>query len=105
VVNAGQKPAPAAKAAPAPEPAKPPAAPEEATPLLSKGLLAVIVPAGAALVFALILWAASVSGDKGSAAANIIDLLPGILFPAVVFAISYYLTWLLYKHFTKKIGA
>ena len=57
--------------------------------------------AGAAAVVGLVLIAAALSGDGETGWEAIKSNLPGVLFPAAVFAFSFWMTWLLYRHFVK----
>ena len=57
--------------------------------------------AWAAAVLGIILIAAALSGDGETGWAAIYSNLPGILFPVAVFAFSFWMTWLLYRHFVK----
>jgi len=53
------------------------------------------------LILGLIFVAAALSGDGETGWAAIRANLPGILFPVAVFAISFWMTWLLYRRFAK----
>jgi hypothetical protein len=57
--------------------------------------------AGAAAVIGIVLIAAALSGNGETGWAAIKSNLPGVLFPAAVFAFSFWVTWLLYRHFVK----
>lgn len=52
------------------------------------------------LAAVLVLVAAALSGDHPSAADAIRAQLPGILVPGAVFALSFWVTWALYRRFT-----
>jgi len=52
-------------------------------------------------VLAYILIAAALSGNGETGWSAIKTNLPGVLFPAAVFALSFWMTWLLYRHFVK----
>jgi len=54
---------------------------------------------------AIILGAAVLSPGEASAWAKIVTHLPGMIIPALIFGMSYWVTWVLYKHFTKTLGA
>lgn len=56
---------------------------------------------GAAALLGLVLIAAAFSGNGETGWAAIRSNLPGILFPVAVFAFSFWMTWLLYRHFVK----
>ena len=47
----------------------------------------------------LVLFAAAYSGDYPSAGAAILGQLPGIVVPGAVFALSFWVTWALYRKF------
>lgn len=47
----------------------------------------------------LVLVAAAMSGDHASAGAAILAQLPGIVVPGAVFALSFWVTWALYRKF------
>lgn len=47
----------------------------------------------------LVLIAAAYSGDQPTAAAAIVAHLPGIVVPGAVFAVSFWVTWALYRRF------
>lgn len=57
--------------------------------------------ASAAAVIGIVLIAAALSGDGEPGWAAIKSNLPGVLFPAAVFAFSFWMTWLLYRHFAR----
>lgn len=57
--------------------------------------------AAALLVLGLIFVAAALSGDGETGWAAIRTNLPGIGFPVAVFAVSFWMTWFLYRHFVK----
>lgn len=56
-----------------------------------------VVMSAAATV--LVLVAAAFSGDQPSASAAIVAHLPGIVVPGAVFAVSFWVTWALYRRF------
>jgi len=57
--------------------------------------------AGAVAVLGLILIAAAYSGKGETGWDAVRANLPGIIFPVAVFAFSFWMTWLLYRHFVK----
>lgn len=57
--------------------------------------------AGAAALLGIVLIAAALSGNGETGWAAIRANFTGILFPAAVFAFSFWMTWLLYRHFVK----
>jgi len=57
--------------------------------------------AGFAAILGLVLIAAAYSGQGEPGWAAIRANLPGIIFPVSVFAVSFWMTWLLYRHFVR----
>jgi hypothetical protein len=55
----------------------------------------------AAAVIGIVLIAAALSGKGETGWVAIKSNLPGVLFPAAVFAFSFWMTWVLYRHFAK----
>jgi prepilin signal peptidase PulO-like enzyme (type II secretory pathway) len=64
------------------------------------------VIAGVLLIFitVLVLGAAAMSGDGTHGWQAVRQNLPGVIVPAAIFAVSFWLTWLLYRHFSRKLG-
>lgn len=66
---------------------------------------AVLWTIGVAIALMLILGAAALSRGAGETAARaIVRQAPGILVPGAVFAVSFWITWALYRRFSKKPG-
>jgi hypothetical protein len=51
----------------------------------------------------LVLGAAAISGDGTQGWQAVRQNLPGVIVPAAIFAISFWLTWLLYRHFSSRL--
>jgi len=56
------------------------------------------------VAIAVIFWAATVGREGRTGMDAVRHNLPGIAIPVVIFSISFWVTWLLYRHFAKKVN-
>jgi hypothetical protein len=66
----------------------------------ARAVLAVVI---AVVFLAVTLGAVFLSPGAGSAGARLVRHLPGIILPGIIFGFSFWVTWLLFQHFTRKI--